>query len=97
MLGEWAKYLVHTDYPQHWPSLLPSLADDHCTQVEAELRLRLKAKRLPFTHVGWDGQAEHLMHLLMHLLQLWPTQHQNWQSDKRLLVLEFQLYTHSKT
>ena len=34
-LGECAKYVVHTDYPQHWPSLLPSIVAHLGTQVSA--------------------------------------------------------------
>ena len=34
-LGECAKYVVHTDYPQDWPSLLPSIVAHLGTQVSA--------------------------------------------------------------
>ena len=32
-LGECAKYVVHTDYPQRWPALLPSIVAHLGTQV----------------------------------------------------------------
>jgi hypothetical protein len=32
-LGECAKYVVHTDYPEHWPALLPSIVAHLSTQV----------------------------------------------------------------
>lgn len=32
-LGECAKYVVHTDYPDHWPTLLPSIVAHLSTQV----------------------------------------------------------------